>query len=179
MRFMKRLITAALIGALLLAAGLMTGIAAETDFTFVLNDQGDGYVVTGYSGSQSAVTVPASYMGKPVTAIGQGAFQGNTAITSVALPDTVTRIGASGFKGCTSLTDIRSYTPGTVIRIPGDADDNGSVDLSDALAILRYGAGGTDAINTANADVNADGAADLKDALLLLQFGAGWDVELK
>ena len=179
MRFIKRMICAVMLCALLLAAGLVSGIAAETGFTFVLNDQGDGYILTGYTGSQSAVTVPSSYMGKPVTAIGQGAFQGNTAITSVALPNTVTRIGAAGFKGCTSLADIRSYTPGAVIRIPGDADDNGKVDLSDALAILRYDAGTADAINTSNADVNADGAADIRDALLLLQFGAGWDVELK
>lgn len=64
-------------------------------------------------------------------------------------------------------------------RIPGDADDNGSVTAEDALLILRYGAGESVSINLFNADVNADGRADLSDALLLFQKDAGWSVTLQ
>lgn len=176
---MKFLISSALICALAMCL-VLAASADENGFTYALNSTGDGYSITGYTGSDTAVTVPDWYMGLPVTAIGDGAFQGNTAITSVALPSSITRIGAAGFKGCTSLTTISSYAAGgSAIRIPGDADDNGAVDINDALQLLRYDAGEAVAINTSNADVNADGTADVNDALILLQYEAGWDVQLK
>ncbi len=65
------------------------------------------------------------------------------------------------------------------VRIPGDADDNGLVNLADAQLVIRYGTDSTVEINADNADVNADSAVDLNDALLLLQFNAGWNVKLK
>ena len=67
----------------------------------------------------------------------------------------------------------------TFHRIPGDADDNGLTDASDALAILRHAAGDPVEINLSNADVNADGRADAQDALMILRCEAGWAVELK
>lgn len=63
--------------------------------------------------------------------------------------------------------------------VPGDADGNASVGLADAIAILDYCAGGSAAVNTANADVNADGRVDLHDALVIMQYLAGWNVTLK
>lgn len=41
-----------------------------------------------------------------VTSIGLGAFQGNTTLTSVTLPDGITSIGYDAFEGCTGLTGI-------------------------------------------------------------------------
>lgn len=66
-------------------------------------------------------------------------------------------------------------------RIPGDANEDRSVDLKDAAVITRWLAGGWNVtINEGNADVNADGVADLKDAVLIRRFLAGgWNVELK
>jgi hypothetical protein len=64
-------------------------------------------------------------------------------------------------------------------RLPGDADDNEGVELSDAIAILRVISGEETSINSANADVNGDGKVALKDALLILQYIAGWNVTLK
>ncbi len=65
------------------------------------------------------------------------------------------------------------------IRIPGDADDSGSVNLTDAQLVIRHSADSTVTLNASNADVNTDGKVDLNDALLLLQFVAGWDVKLR
>ena len=50
-----------------------------------------------------AVTIPATVDGLDVTVIGKDAFKGNTAITSVTVPDGVTEIGESAFEGCTKL----------------------------------------------------------------------------
>ena len=42
-----------------------------------------------------------------VTSIDQSAFQGNTSLTSISLPESITSIGSDAFKHCTSLTSIR------------------------------------------------------------------------
>ena len=63
-------------------------------------------------------------------------------------------------------------------RLPGDADEDGEVVLSDALLILQYDAGERVSINGSNADVNGDGGADVNDALRILQYVAGWNVTL-
>lgn len=64
-------------------------------------------------------------------------------------------------------------------RVPGDANEDGSVDILDALLVLKFDCGWDVTLNEANADVNADGSADILDALLLLKYDCGWDVELK
>lgn len=175
MKFTFRL---TLLAILALCFLLNTAFAADTTgFSFTLNGSGDGYIVTGYSGSDSSVTVPDWYASKPVMMIGDGAFQGNTAIRSVALPSSITRIGTAAFKNCTALTTITTYA--AAVRLAGDADDSGSVDIQDAMLVLQYGAGEGVAINTLNADVNGDGKADIQDALILMQREAGWNVQLQ
>ena len=64
------------------------------------------------------------------------------------------------------------------VRLPGDANEDGEVDIYDALVILRYAAGQEVTICLYNADVNDDDQADILDAILILQQGAGWNVEL-
>lgn len=169
---------------------MSTAFAAETDaFTFALSADGQGYIVTGYTGNEASVTVPDWYHGLPVTEIGDGAFQGNTVITKVSLPSTVTVIGAAAFKNCTALSALSSYTasaeppvvepePPVAERVPGDADGDGYVDIMDALAILQYDVGWDVEINVSNSDVDGSGYVDIMDALLILQYDVGWDVEL-
>ena len=70
-----------------------------------------------------------------------------------------------------------------VIRdgFPGDANEDGSIDLKDVAVITRWLAGGWSVtINESNADVNADGIVDLKDVVLIRRFLAGgWNVVLR
>lgn len=68
----------------------------------------DGTVtITGCSADVSGeLELPAEIGGKSVTRIGDSAFQGNTAITGVSVPDSVNSIGDSAFAGCTALTHI-------------------------------------------------------------------------
>lgn len=164
---------ALLLAMLLLSVG---AFAEDAEFTFALNDAGDGYVVTGYTGTASGVKVPDWYNQKPVTEIGGAAFQGNTRINSVSLPSTITRIGVAAFKNCTALSSVISYTasaePPVAPALIGDADDNGVVDIYDALLVMQYDAGWNVSLNVQNSDMNADNSIDLQDALQILEKGA-------
>ena len=150
--------------------------AEEEAFSFALNAAGDGYVVTGYSGSDAVVKVPDWYMSKPVTEIGKNAFQGNTGITEVSLPSTITRIGEAAFKNCTRLSSVNSYAaaaePPAEDRTLGDANDSGTADIYDALLVMQYSAGWSVSLNVENADMDANNIVNLEDALLILQLGA-------
>ena len=55
---------------------------------------------------EGEVTVPAEIEKLPVTKIGAGAFQFNTKITAVTLPESVTEIGAAAFKSCFVLKTV-------------------------------------------------------------------------
>lgn len=52
------------------------------------------------------MVIPPTISSWPVTKIGEDAFQDNTTITSVTIPDSVTEIGANAFAGCTNLTSV-------------------------------------------------------------------------
>lgn len=67
-------------------------------------------IIVGYNGSDTNLTIPETINGYPVAKIGESAFEGNTTITDVRLPDSVTEIGAKAFKNCTALESI--YGPG-------------------------------------------------------------------
>ena len=62
--------------------------------------------ITKYTGKESTVILPSTINSWPVTKIGEAAFQDNTTITSVTIPDSVTEIGANAFAGCTNLTSV-------------------------------------------------------------------------
>lgn len=68
---------------------------------------------------------------------------------------------------------------GGSIRIAGDANVDGQVDVADVTVTAQHAAGEQIAISLANADVNADGRVDVRDVLLMMQFAAGWDVSLQ
>ncbi len=73
---------------------------------FAFTPSGNGYALTGYSGTDTEVTVPAEYNGKAVTTIGAGAFYDCSSITKITLPDTIKEIGLQAFGYCTSLQTI-------------------------------------------------------------------------
>lgn len=62
--------------------------------------------ITKYTGKESTVILPSTINSWHVTKIGEAAFQDNTTITSVTIPDSVTEIGANAFAGCTNLTSV-------------------------------------------------------------------------
>ena len=62
--------------------------------------------ITKYTGTESTVILLPKISSWPVTKIGEAAFQDNTTITSVTIPDSVTEIGSNAFAGCTNLTSV-------------------------------------------------------------------------
>ena len=62
--------------------------------------------VTGYNGNADNVVIPKTYKGLPVKIIEDSAFNCQTRLKSVTIPNSVTSIGSSTFSGCTGLTSI-------------------------------------------------------------------------
>ena len=62
-------------------------------------------IITGYKGTSTLVTVPATLDGYPVIAIGEHAFEGQR-IAAVLLPEGLEAVGWFAFYGCQSLIDV-------------------------------------------------------------------------
>ena len=80
---------------------------AYGDFLYEYDADGTGIVVAAYLGNASTVEVPASIDGTPIVEIGEGAFEGNSTLVSVDLPDSVEIIGVRAFAGCTALNSMQ------------------------------------------------------------------------
>ena len=82
-------------------------------FTYETSEK--GVTITGYTGSDSSVTIPAQIDGKPVIAVGDNAFFCCYGVTAVTISDGVSSIGMNAFEACTDLTSIN--IPGSVTSI--------------------------------------------------------------
>ena len=83
-------------------------LSVATDFIFSVSAE-NTVTLTKYIGKNTEVIVPDTYLDKPVTVIGESSFEGNTAITSVTLPNSITTIGKAAFKGCSNLKQMTCY----------------------------------------------------------------------
>ena len=84
---------------------------------FSLNYSGTEYSVSKGKATDDIVVIPATYEGKPVTAI--GSFSSYSNMTSITIPDSVTSIGYDAFYYCSSLTSIT--IPNSVTSIGSSA----------------------------------------------------------
>ena len=75
--------------------------------------------VFGYTGTVAKVKIAEEYNGLPVKTIYNYAFEKNTTITSVIIPDGVTNIGTCSFYNCSSLTSV--VIPDSVTSIGSSA----------------------------------------------------------
>ena len=69
-------------------------------------DDGTYGVACGNAKYLSEIEIPATYNGKAVTTIVDGAFSSCANFKSIAIPDSITSIGDFAFNSCTSLTSI-------------------------------------------------------------------------
>lgn len=87
---------------------------------YELNEEGESYKVVGLGTCTDInVVVPRTYNGKPVTAIGDNAFE-NAQIDSINLWECVTSIGKEAFKGCSPFRFVYIYST-TPITVGTDA----------------------------------------------------------
>ena len=111
-------------------------------FTYEIKD--NAVTITGLQGTYpSAISIPATLGGYPVTTIGDSAFYNCSSLTSVAIPSSVTSIGHQAFFGCSSLTSVT--IPSSVTSIGYEAfrdcsnlwkDENGVQYESAAKVVL-------------------------------------------
>ena len=146
--------------------------------------------ITKYIGSDTAVVIPSTIEGYPVTAIGYSAFSGCSNLTSVTIPNSVTSIGGYAFYDCSSLTSVTipnsvtsiGYTAFLKCSSLTDVYYSGTEAQWNSIAI-GYN---NDPLNNATihyvdfvyGDANGDGRINNKDLGLLMQKLNGWDVEI-
>ena len=69
-------------------------------------DDGTYGVGAGNATELSSITIPETYLGKPVTKIVDNGFENNSHLKSIDIPDSVNAIGNAAFYGCRVLTEI-------------------------------------------------------------------------
>ena len=128
----------------------------EGDFSYVIVN--NSYArITRYSGSATSVQVPSTIGGYAVQVIGARAFQGNTVLESVELPDGLTTIYAYAFADCTNLTQINLSEGLTTIYAYAFENCTGitNIHLPDSITTMGYKVfGGCSNLESANYPVN-------------------------
>jgi hypothetical protein len=88
------------------AQGLENAKRFTADNQFVVKDG----IITGYTGSDKEVVIPAKIGSVSVRGLA-GTFFNNTTVERVILPDTITTIGDDTFNGCSRLNSVFVYDP--------------------------------------------------------------------
>ena len=77
-----------------------------TGYSLDMLPDGSGYEVTDGKKVKGNLCILPSYDGKPILKIGSRAFENNTALTGIILPEQLQKIGGFAFKGCSNLTSV-------------------------------------------------------------------------
>lgn len=102
---------------------VMINLAVKELFGYELNEDGESCTLTELLDKEtSTVTLPVSYMGKPVTGIGANAFK-KCRITELIVPEGYTTIEGHAFYKCSELERI--VLPQTLINLSNHYDGDG------------------------------------------------------
>ena len=106
-------------------------------FTYTVSN---GYAtITGYSGAEKTLVIPASIDGYKIIAIGDGAFE-DSRLESVIISDGVESIGWFAFNGCVKLKTVT--LPASVTSIGylafGNAESSTNIFCHDGSFALEY-----------------------------------------
>ena len=164
----------------LAGALLFLGVATSVHAQFTYTTNNGTITITGYTGTNSAVIIPSTIDGLPVSDIGTNAFQG-TALTSVTIPDSVVDIASIAFCFCGALTNVT--IPDSVTSIGAYAflvTGLTNVTIPDSVTNLGAGVfegcGALTAINVASnnpAYTSIGGVLFNKNITTLLEFPGG------
>ncbi|MCC8072753.1 MAG: leucine-rich repeat protein, partial [Clostridiales bacterium] len=153
----------------------------NSDFEYEVLDDGTAEI-TGYSGTETDITIPSTIDGYTVTSIGDYAFEFNDDLTSITIPDGVTSIGEWSFAGCYNLVNLD--IPDSVTNINNCAFllciGLTSITIPDSVMSIGYGAF-AGCISSTSIDVSdkneyyssQDGVLFNKDKTELIQYPAG------
>lgn len=79
--------------------------AVQAQFTFVTNAN-NTIAITGYIGNPTALIVPSTTNGYPVTSTKNGAFSSLQNLTTITFPSSITNLGNGTFVYCYNLTRV-------------------------------------------------------------------------
>lgn len=94
-------------------------LVGSAGLEFILNADRHSFSVEEGTCTAPHIIIPPTYHEKPVTKIGNSAFDGCLSLTNITIPDSVIGIGNRAFEDCYSLTDIT--LPGSVTSIGNGA----------------------------------------------------------
>ena len=103
----------------------------ECGLVFELVSRGE-YSVSSVGSATGSVSIPATYRGKPVTAVGEKAFFNSGDLTEVVIPESVRTVGPFAFANCSSLERVE--LPSGLVRL-GESAFSGCRSLCGVLAI--------------------------------------------
>ena len=111
------LLTVLMLLSVAVTSTVTAGAESFGDWTYTINE--DEATITGYSGLDVNVTIPYELGDCTVTCIGDGAFENNSYVKNITIPDGVTTIGDNAFNKCSNL--VSATLPAGVIEIGENA----------------------------------------------------------
>ena len=78
----------------------------ENGFTYYIDFYDSMAHIKGYNGTSTDLVIPSTLGGSKVVCIDSSAFENNTNLTSVTIPDTVTTIENRAFNGCSNIKKL-------------------------------------------------------------------------
>ena len=81
-----------------------------SNFTYMINIDCTGIIISGYSGSEKDVVIPSTIENYPVVELSTGVFFENNYLESITIPNSVKKIGGLTFSGCTKLKTVNIGT---------------------------------------------------------------------
>ena len=109
----------------------------EDDYSYQLHSDGT-VTITGYHGNETHLIIPDTLEGQPVTQIGQKAFQNNTTIESVTVPEGIHQLNFTAFQGCTQLQSVTLPSTLTILenQVFSDCSSLTAIYLPDGITRL-------------------------------------------
>jgi uncharacterized repeat protein (TIGR02543 family) len=80
------------------------GAISADKLTYTITD--GNITISKYTGTEKNAVIPGWIDGHPVTSIASFAFQTNSSVTSIIIPDTFTSIGREAFSSCMNLASV-------------------------------------------------------------------------
>jgi hypothetical protein len=105
--------------------------AKALDFEYEVTEA-NTITITRYTGDGGDVVIPDTIEDKPVTLIGEYAFENYSTLTAITIPDSVTVIGDYAFSSCFSLANV---SMGSGVKVIGE----NAFDYCTALVELELG----------------------------------------
>ena len=129
-----------------------------SDFTYTI--AAGEVTITGYAGTEpiGKLVIPRMIDGYPVTAIGESAFQFNSSLTGLDLPQTITRLDFCAFYGCPNLSG-NFFIEGTMhhsafMGSPLAVGFSYTVNSDQTATITRYSSGQNEGVVTIPTYIN-------------------------